>query len=339
MDALFNTLYSNHYHTLNLPVDATSLDVKRAYRKLAKKYHPDYNPEDKNAEQKFLEITIAYETLSNELLRAVYDRSISGKDQYINTQLIDKYYLHVTANASIVKCCEEFELCFTYIGDGRNLKKPPLGPFNIASRPYVDFRMLNINETMVRETCITYTLSSPISGKFKIGAASIRIHNQIYQSLPVYITIEPSGCYYSKTPLPSDGLPVRYKMYNDYVAGSKNNRFIETKTHMVLIPRSNKAMVLHNLGMAIKIVFALWGAILAMKLSINVFFGIAAGTLYGGISCYILYFFNKIKPRFYFSDNHSVVKKYEGLGYKRIDSFAGGNPALAMLAYFLRLFY
>ena len=48
--------------------------IKRAYRKLAKKYHPDMNPGDKQAEQKFKEVTEAYNVLSDTEKKKLYDQ-------------------------------------------------------------------------------------------------------------------------------------------------------------------------------------------------------------------------------------------------------------------------
>ena len=49
----------NHYEILGLTRDATAEQIKKAYRKLARKYHPDLNPSDKEAERKFKEINEA----------------------------------------------------------------------------------------------------------------------------------------------------------------------------------------------------------------------------------------------------------------------------------------
>ena len=62
------------YEVLGITKSATDADIKKAYRKLAKKYHPDANPDNKEAEAKFKEITEAYEVLSDENKRAAYDR-------------------------------------------------------------------------------------------------------------------------------------------------------------------------------------------------------------------------------------------------------------------------
>jgi len=64
----------DYYAILGVDRNATTEDIKKAYRKLALKYHPDRNPGDKLAEEKFKEITEAYAILSDETKRAQYDR-------------------------------------------------------------------------------------------------------------------------------------------------------------------------------------------------------------------------------------------------------------------------
>lgn len=63
----------DYYEILNVSKDASLDEIKAAYRKLAKKYHPDLNPNDKEAEQKFKEINEAYEVLSDPEKRRRYD--------------------------------------------------------------------------------------------------------------------------------------------------------------------------------------------------------------------------------------------------------------------------
>lgn len=64
----------NPYESLGISKSASVDEIKLAYRKLAKKYHPDLNPNDKVAEEKMKEINAAYEILSDEKKRANYDR-------------------------------------------------------------------------------------------------------------------------------------------------------------------------------------------------------------------------------------------------------------------------
>ncbi|MBR4395855.1 MAG: molecular chaperone DnaJ [Eubacteriaceae bacterium] len=64
----------DYYEVLGVDKNATADDIKKAYRKLAMKYHPDRNPGDKTAEAKFKEINEAYQILSNEDERARYDQ-------------------------------------------------------------------------------------------------------------------------------------------------------------------------------------------------------------------------------------------------------------------------
>ena len=64
----------DYYSILGVSRDAKDPDIKRAYRRLARKSHPDVNPGDKNAEERFKRIQQAYEVLSDPKKRAVYDQ-------------------------------------------------------------------------------------------------------------------------------------------------------------------------------------------------------------------------------------------------------------------------
>ncbi|WP_346984475.1 J domain-containing protein [Chryseobacterium sp. POE27] len=66
--------YIDYYKILGVDKSATQDDIKKAYRKLARKLHPDLNPDDKEAERKFKEINEANEVLSNPENRAKYDK-------------------------------------------------------------------------------------------------------------------------------------------------------------------------------------------------------------------------------------------------------------------------
>ena len=65
----------DYYRVLQVSKDATQEDIKRAYRRLAREYHPDMRPGDKDAEEKLKEINEAYEVLGNPESRREYDRT------------------------------------------------------------------------------------------------------------------------------------------------------------------------------------------------------------------------------------------------------------------------
>ncbi|XP_043078201.1 dnaJ heat shock protein family (Hsp40) member A3b isoform X2 [Puntigrus tetrazona] len=89
---LFHTtsgcLQKDFYDVLGVPRTASQKDIKKAYYQLAKKYHPDTNPDDPEAKEKFAKLAEAYETLSDELKRKQYDTygsagpGASGAEQY-----------------------------------------------------------------------------------------------------------------------------------------------------------------------------------------------------------------------------------------------------------------
>lgn len=74
--------YKDYYQTLGVSKDANQKEIKKAYRKLARKHHPDVNPEDKQAEERFKNINEAYEVLSDPEKRLKYDRFGSQWKQY-----------------------------------------------------------------------------------------------------------------------------------------------------------------------------------------------------------------------------------------------------------------
>ncbi|MCJ7552041.1 MAG: DnaJ domain-containing protein, partial [Anaerolineae bacterium] len=66
--------HQDYYGLLGIPKGATQKDIKQAYRKLARKYHPDLNPDDKTSEERFKEVNEAYEVLSDPEKRKMFDQ-------------------------------------------------------------------------------------------------------------------------------------------------------------------------------------------------------------------------------------------------------------------------
>lgn len=76
--------YKDYYKILGVERSASQDEIKKAYRKLAVKYHPDKNPDDKVAEEKFKEISEAYQVLGNADSRKKYDELGANWKQYEN---------------------------------------------------------------------------------------------------------------------------------------------------------------------------------------------------------------------------------------------------------------
>src|SRR3954463_6680184 len=68
------TQTKDYYGALGVKKSATAEEIRKAFRKLARKYHPDVNPGDKKAEEKFKEISEANEVLSDPKKRKIYDQ-------------------------------------------------------------------------------------------------------------------------------------------------------------------------------------------------------------------------------------------------------------------------
>ncbi len=74
MNHRYTEMSDNYYQTLGIKRDASDKEVKQAFRRLARKYHPDVNPGDKASEAKFKEVNQAYEVLSDPEKRRKYDQ-------------------------------------------------------------------------------------------------------------------------------------------------------------------------------------------------------------------------------------------------------------------------
>ena len=115
----------DYYEVLGLDRGASDGDVKSAYRKLALKYHPDRNPGDKEAEERFKESSEAYEVLSDAEKRSTYDRfghaGVEGSFGQGGFQWSD--FSHATDFEDIFG-----DLFGSFFGGGRRTRRGPSGP-------------------------------------------------------------------------------------------------------------------------------------------------------------------------------------------------------------------
>ncbi len=68
------TTKQDYYELLGVPRKAAQKEIRQAYRRLARKYHPDLNPGDKSSEEKFKQVQEAYDVLSDAKKRQMYDQ-------------------------------------------------------------------------------------------------------------------------------------------------------------------------------------------------------------------------------------------------------------------------
>jgi DnaJ-class molecular chaperone len=73
-DPGFDSMAEDHYQTLGVPRTASAEDIRKAYRELARKYHPDLHPDDAAAKEKFKQVQTAFDVLNDPSKREMYDR-------------------------------------------------------------------------------------------------------------------------------------------------------------------------------------------------------------------------------------------------------------------------
>lgn len=129
----------NYYYFLGVKENASEEDIKKAYRKLSLKYHPDKNGEDDFFENRFREVQEAYETLSNENSRKVYDQNLALPKSHARNNL-PPHIKTFTANKIRVKKGEEVIITW----QTQNADEVKILPFGLE-KSYGE-RVFKINE-------------------------------------------------------------------------------------------------------------------------------------------------------------------------------------------------
>lgn len=93
------------YHMLDVELDASDAEIRTAYRRLALRFHPDKNPGDSAAEEKFKAIQHAYATLSDASKRAIYDKYGSVGLKLADQIGPERFRIYMLSQSPWVKCC------------------------------------------------------------------------------------------------------------------------------------------------------------------------------------------------------------------------------------------
>src|SRR6267378_3949870 len=92
--------FRDYYKILGVERGATDAEIKSAFRKLARKHHPDVNPNNKDAERKFKEINEAYQVLSDPEKRKKYDRLGADWESGADQEEVLRRYARASAEAN-----------------------------------------------------------------------------------------------------------------------------------------------------------------------------------------------------------------------------------------------
>ncbi len=123
----------DYYKVLNVSINASNDEIKKAFRSLAKKYHPDRNKDDKDALRKFQEVNEAYEVLSKEESRKKYDQEIfkeknnqETKNKKNKSSREDKTRTYQDKGESIENLNKYFENFFGFNANSNDINKEKL---------------------------------------------------------------------------------------------------------------------------------------------------------------------------------------------------------------------
>jgi hypothetical protein len=303
---------------LGVSKNASNVEIKKAFRVLAFKFHPDHNDGDKKAEERFREIQEAHTVLSDNEKRRLYDLKLSNNPLSIFFEQSKKnihHYFYVLCEKDHAKLNEELKITFTYSGDGRVFKKPSFKKFFVTGAPFVSFRKILSEGMEVKETSLTYIVCPLEEGILEIEEAFIKIDSKSFSTDTLQIIVTKNECYFAKNKMAEES-PYKFVMNYESQGGTEHHRTYRNTNHTVLVPRSHYAYVYHRIGSGMKLFFFLWGFILGFKIHYMPLVPAFGGLIFGGIFCNILYLFAGVKPKFYFARKYSTVRNYLENGYR-----------------------
>lgn len=140
---------SNYYDVLGVQKNASSDEIKKAYRSLAFKYHPDRNPGDKTAEEKFKEINTAYDILGDETKRRNYD--LTGQTNYSNQSYNYNTYRNTSYTGNPFTDEDTFWEWFTNAQNSSNYSR-----YQNTNRNYSNYK--NRRQNLSRSEYVSYLI-------------------------------------------------------------------------------------------------------------------------------------------------------------------------------------
>lgn len=318
-DAYFKLIFKrtvtnqDYYRLLGLTPDASSEDIRRAYHRLAKQHHPDRNPGDSSAAERFRAVHEAYQVLSDPHKRAAFDLQRMGREA--SEALLAKAYLDVEISKIRLRRNEELDLQYAFPAEGRAFRKPRLHGWEICSGPGVSHRFRQIEGMLVRETVLRYTLSPLTTGRLSIPPAHLQYARQPCVSAALSIEVDECDCFFS-VGRPAGLNPLRYNLTREQVTVTARFRKTVAIQRCVLVPRSDYAAWYHRVGRSIKVVMALtgiaWAAVSGWSLAV----GFLSGTLLGGLQVVLMYRMAGVRSKGVHGPGFSTVIKYQQEGYR-----------------------
>ncbi|MDR2825577.1 MAG: DnaJ domain-containing protein [Deltaproteobacteria bacterium] len=267
--------YRDYYKLLGIARNAAKDEISKAYKKLAKKYHPDLNPENKNAEAKFREINEAYEVLKDDEKRKLYDKLGPNWQHGQNFQRppgFDDFNFTYSPGSNGMggmgggpgrsrgasfdgsSFSDFFETLFGGGGHGQNFGPDPFGNFNRKAKRGRD-----------AEADLPLTLEEAYRG----GRKSVSV-NSVQGQKELEVTV-PAGV--------KDGARIRLSGQGDPgVGGQAGDLYLRVK----LLPHSTFELEQNNL--LYDLYLAPWEAVLGMKLRVPALDGEVEITLPPGCS-------------------------------------------------------
>lgn len=323
---------TDFYQILGLSRNASPDAIKQAYRKLALQYHPDKNPNNKNAAELFLKIQEAYETLADENKKSRYDRN-ERVVFYDESHEKIQHYFKAQCNQNSVKLNEEFEVTYSYTGEGRNFIRPTFTNFFLAAKPIVSSKKVFINGVEVKETSLIYSLAPLAKGSLLINNARIKIHQKPFQTAELFIHVIDNDCFFLKNKT-ADGKPLIFALNYEEVVIGQYVKTIRIQQHEVLIPRSKQAQQLQKFGEVLKYLTVISIVMLSLRTGYGFILGFTVGGLLGSANAELFYKLRGLKSKMFYPFHYATVQKYIDQGYY-VKNRLNNRPAFSKVLYFI----